>query len=298
MDLTQGNLNTLYTGLQEKLNTGLAQADTSYLKWCSETTSATKIEEYPVMMLTGSMREWVGDRVINNVNAKRMTIINRDFEHTEQIDRNAIEDDKYGVYGVVFQEMGIQAGNLWMELANEALCTPGKWADGNDFYGSRKFGKATIDNSMGAAELTLENYAAARARMMGFLGADGKALRLVPDTLMIGPELEGKARTILEAELIHDGNGTVSNIHKGECEVVLNLGLTGEYAKYWFLMDTKHAAKPFVVQKRKVGPLVRQDREECECVFNDNRNLYGLHYRGASAAVMPHLVIGSFPAAS
>ena len=217
---------------------------------------------------------------------------------TEEIDRNRIEDDQIGFFNIAFQEMGVQAGNLWAELATEALCSPGNWADGKPFYGSRKFGKATVNNSMGNLPLSIANYEAARARMMGFCGADGKSLRLVPDTILVGPELEGTARMIFEAELVNDGqNAAISNIHRGECKIMVNTGITGPYAKYWFLVNTSRGVKPITVQKRKQGPLVRWDREDSPCVMDHNVNRYGLHYRGAAVAAMPHLVIGSFPAA-
>ena len=110
--------------------------------------------------------------------------------------------------------------------------------------------------------------------------------------------LEGTARMIFEAELVNDGqNAAISNIHRGECKIMVNTGITGPYAKYWFLVNTSRGVKPITVQKRKQGPLVRWDREDSPCVMDHNVNRYGLHYRGAAVASMPHLVIGSFPAA-
>lgn len=298
MLLNDANMRILFTGLNAALNKGLQQADTDYLEWCNVVNSGAMIEEYPIMMMTGSMREWVGARVINSISGKKLSVQNRDFEHTEEINRNRIEDDQIGFYNIAFQGMGVQAGNLWAELATEALCSPGNWADGKPFYGSRKFGKATVNNSMGNLPLSIANYEAARARMMGFCGADGKSLRLVPDTILVGPELEGTARMIFEAELVNDGqNAAISNIHRGECKIMVNTGITGPYAKYWFLVNTSRGVKPITVQKRKQGPLVRWDREDSPCVMDHNVNRYGLHYRGAAVASMPHLVIGSFPAA-
>ena len=298
MQLNDSNMRILFTALNASLNKGLQQADTNYLKWCNVVNSGAAIEEYPIMMLTGSMREWIGARVINTISGQKLSVQNRDFEHTEEINRNRIEDDQIGFYNIAFQEMGVQAGNLWAELATEVLCSPGNWADGKPFYGSREFGKATVNNSMGNLPLSITNYEAARARMMGFCGADGKSLRLVPDTILVGPELEGTARMIFEAELVNDGqNAAVSNIHRGEYKIMVNTGITGPYAKYWFLVNTSRGVKPITVQKRKEGSLVRWDREDSPCVMEHNVNRYGLHYRGAAVAAMPHLVIGSFPSA-
>lgn len=288
----------LFIALNTYLNRGLSAADKDYEKWCNIINSGTGIEEYPIAIITGSMREWIGERIIHEISGNKLTVVNRDYEHTEQIPRNDIEDDKYGFFGPVFQEMGINAGNLWSQLATEALCNPGNWADGKPFFGSRKFGKATINNTMDTAALTFANYETARKRMMSFQGADGKPLRLVPDTLMVGPDLEGTARMIFECELINDGqNATISNIHKGECQILVNNCMVGDYAKYWFLFCTSRGYKPVVVQKRKIGALQHWDQESCDCVMQYNVNRYGLHYRGAAFASMPHLVIGGFATA-
>lgn len=296
MDLSRENLDTLFTGFQALLNRGLEQADTSYLKWCDEVNSSTAEEIYPITVLTGSMREWIGERMIHSIDFKKMTVRNRDFEHTEAIPANAVEDDQFNIYGRCFTVMGVNSGNLWGELATEALCNPGAWADGKSFYAKRKFGKAEIDNSLGTAELTIENYEVARKRMMAFCGADGKPLRLVPDTVIVGPDLEGLAKTIFEADLVNNGQDVaVSNIHKGECEVCVNYGMTGTYAKYWFIACTKRGIKPITVQKRKVGSLIRKDKDGDERAFWKNEFIYGIHNRGAALAAMPHLIVGSFP---
>lgn len=296
MDLNQRNLDMLFTGYQALLNRGIEQADKSYLKWCDVVNSSTKAEIYPILTLTGSMREWIGDRVIHSASAKNMTVCNRDFERTESVPANAIEDDRYNMFGRLFTMMGVDAGNLWAELATEALCAPGNWADGKAFYGPHEFGAANINNLLGTKELSTVNYEEARKRMMSFCGADGKPLRLVPDLIIVGPDLEGAAKTIFEADLVNDGqNAAVSNIHKGECEVCVNYGMTGEYAKYWFIVCTKRGIKPITVQKRKDGPLIRKDQGGDESVFWKNECHYGYHSRGAALAAMPHLVVGSFP---
>ena len=129
--------------------------------------------------------------------------------------------------------------------------------------------------------------------MMEFCKPDGKTpLGLVPDTLMVGPQLEPVARKILKTEFINENNTTVSNIHQNECDILMNPFLTGDNAGKWYLMNTKRGIKPVVVQKRKVGVLVRWDKDSDTCVKDHNRNEYGLHYRGAAALVAPQLIVG------
>ena len=99
MDLSRENLDTLFTGFQALLNRGLEQADTSYLKWCDEVRSSTAAEIYPLLTLSGSMREWIGDRVINSASPEKMTLVNKDLK-----ERKAYRQTRLRTIGTTFTE--------------------------------------------------------------------------------------------------------------------------------------------------------------------------------------------------
>ena len=292
MKLTRATLDILYTTFNAALNKGLAKAWSGYERWCVTVNSRGASETYPLALVTGGMREWIGSRILNKLDTAKLTVRNRDFEHLEAVDRNDIEDDAIGMYAPVFEAMGVEAASLWPRLATEALCSAGKWADGADFFGSRTLGKKTVLNNAVSGALTKANYETARSRMMAFTAADGSPLGLVPDLLVVGPSLESTAKGILEAELVSDGTATVSNTHYKECEVQVNPYMTGSHASKWFLACTTRGAKPVAVQKRKESPLMRYDGDSDTCVKDANENHYSLHYRGAAAAIQPALVIG------
>ncbi len=288
MKLTRENLNSLFFAINASLNKGLAQTWTGWEKYSMTINSSTAMEKYPMTLMTGSMRKWVGERVVNQLTGNLLTILNDDFEHTEGVSRNDLEDDNFGFFAPLFEAIGIEAGNLWGRQSTEALLEPGKWADGNAFFGSRKFGKATIDNLV-TGGLDRANYEAARARMMAFIAADGKSpLGLIPNLIVVGTKLESTAKRIFKAEMVEENGASVSNIHKDEVEILLNPYITTDD---WFLCCTNRGIKPIAVQKRKVGALERWDKDSDTCVKDHNRCEYGLHYRGAGAAVAPHLII-------
>jgi len=290
--MNRTEMDALFTALNASLNKGLEQEWKGYEKWAMVVNSKGAAEKYPVTMILGGMREWIGSRIINKVDVEKLTVLNRDFEHTEAVSCNDIEDDSIGVYAPLFEAMGVDASNLWGRLATEALLNPGNWADGKAFYGTRKLSsKSTITNTQAGA-LSVSTYEAARANMMGWCSADGNPLGLFPDLVVVGPSNEKTAKSIFEAELVVEGGATVSNTHRGECEVQVNPYMTGSHAGKWFLMCTKRGLKPVGVQKRKVGPLVRYDQEHDVCVKELNECHYALHYRGNAAGVQPMLVIG------
>ena len=288
MELTRENLDSLFFAINANYNKGLGQVWNGYEKFCSILTSSTAMERYPMTLMTGAMREWIGDRVVHELAGKMLDVVNRDFEHTEGVDRNMLEDDTFGYFAPLFEAIGVEAGNLWGRLATEALKNPGKWADDDAFFGSRKIGKATVNNLVSGA-LTVANYETARARMMDFKAADGVTpLGLVPDLLVVGNALEGTAKRIFKTDLVVENNATVSNIHRDEVEILLDPFLTGND---WYLVCTNRGLKPLAVQKRKVGTLQRWDKESDECVKNHRRYEYGIDHRGAAAAIAPHLIV-------
>ena len=142
----------LFFAFNAYLQKGLGGGWDGWTKFCSVINSGTLIEKYPMTIIAGGMREWIGERVINQISGKLFEVVNRDYEHTEMVNRNDIEDDNLGFYQALFTEMGINAANLWPELAAKALTGTGKWADGVAFFSeSRKIGKAVINNVVPAS---------------------------------------------------------------------------------------------------------------------------------------------------
>ncbi len=71
--------------------------------------STTAAEDYGWVGTLPGMREWVGDRVINNLGMHGYTIKNKTFEMTVGVEREKIEDDQLGIYAPVFATMGHEA---------------------------------------------------------------------------------------------------------------------------------------------------------------------------------------------
>lgn len=288
MNITPATLDSLFYAINANLLKGLGQTWSGWEQFSMVMNSSTKFEKYPMTLITGAMREWLGPRVVNELSGKLMTVMNRDYEHTEGVDRDDIEDDNFGFFAPLFEAIGIEAGNLWGRLATDALMNPGTWGDDAAFFSNRKIGKATINNLVSGA-LTVTNYETARSRMMEFKAADGKTpLGLIPNLIIVGTTLEGTAKRIFKADNVSDGTTTVSNIHRDEVEILLDPYLS---TNDWYLACTNRGVKPIVVQKRKVGALQRWDKDTDGCVKDQNRCEYGLHYRGAAAALAPHLIV-------
>jgi phage major head subunit gpT-like protein len=106
MKINPGNLQTLGRGFSAIYQQGLTMAPSQSAMVSTMVPSSTGENEYGWLGKLPSMREWLGDRVINAATASDYTIKNRDFEQTIGVDRNDIEDDNIGIYSPLFTEMG------------------------------------------------------------------------------------------------------------------------------------------------------------------------------------------------
>lgn len=71
--------------------------------------STTSEEKYGWLGATTKFREWVGDRVHQNLKLHDYSIKNKTFENTVDVPREAVEDDQYGTYTPLVQQLGQDA---------------------------------------------------------------------------------------------------------------------------------------------------------------------------------------------
>ena len=106
MQINPGNLRTLHTAFKANFQRGLGQAPALSNRIATEVPSSTRENEYGWMGKIPNVREWIGDRVVNNIAASEYSIKNRPWELTIGVDRDDIDDDNIGIYAPLFQEMG------------------------------------------------------------------------------------------------------------------------------------------------------------------------------------------------
>ena len=111
MMVTAASLTALQVGFKKNFQDAFTatRPDADFTRVATVINSTSKSETYGWLGKFPKMREWVGDRVIKDMDAKGYTITNKDFEATVGVDRNDIEDDNLGVYGPLMQEMGVSA---------------------------------------------------------------------------------------------------------------------------------------------------------------------------------------------
>lgn len=279
MLINQSSLAGLNVSYSAAYNKAFEGVETNYQKIATTVPSTTAETNYAWLGQIPQMREWIGEREIQNLSAYSYIIKNRKFEMSVSVPRDAIEDDQYGVYTPSFSNMGFAAAQHPDILCFEALKNGFQELcfDGKPFFAEdHPSGEAGLylANNMTHAKLDTDSYEAARASMMMLTGDKGKSMNLVPDLLVVSATNEKKARLILKADQIA---GT-SNVLKDTAELLVAPELADK-PDMWFLLCTKRFLKPLIYQKRKETKLVAKTRPEDDNVFMRDEYVWGVDGR-------------------
>ena len=253
--------------------------------------STTRSNVYAAMARLPTMREWLGPRLFANITGHDYTLTNRTYELSVGVEREDIEDDQIGWTGPRAAMMGMQAAKWPDQLVREALqsgdTTTGPGGAGFDalsfFNDAHTLDPAgTQDNLLAGTALTASNYGVARETMMSFTGEDSEPMGVMPDLLIVPPQLETEARTILNAEFIADPGGVaagVTNVFRNTADLLVVPELSGE-ATTWYLMDTSRPIMPLIWQLRRAVQMTSKTALTDDNVFRNKRFEWGVDARG------------------
>ena len=121
MDITRSTLNALYTGFNKSYQAAFAKSEVSYKAIATVVPSSTSQNTYPWLGKIKGMRKWIGDRQLQKLKGHDYTIKNEDYENSVEVDRNHIEDDEFGLYKPMFEDLADTAARHPDELVFGAL---------------------------------------------------------------------------------------------------------------------------------------------------------------------------------
>lgn len=107
--ITPANMQMLNQGFKAAFKGSFELTKPMWNQIAMKVPSTTGEEKYAWLGATTKLREWIGDRVYQNLKVHGYAITNKDFESTVAVPRNAIDDDQYGVYTPLMSQMGQDA---------------------------------------------------------------------------------------------------------------------------------------------------------------------------------------------
>lgn len=106
MIITPESLSALSQAYSYLFDEAFKNTTSHALRVASKSQSGNLTEVYHWLGLFPNMREWLGDRVINDIMLHGWSIKNRKFESTVSVPREKMEDDTYGALSPLFQQLG------------------------------------------------------------------------------------------------------------------------------------------------------------------------------------------------
>lgn len=97
-------------GFSTAFQAGLATAPSQWTRVATKFNSTTFKEVYPWLGDIPGMKRWVGPRQVNALKLYKYELENEDWEDTIAVARNAIADDRLGVYAPRFTALGKAVG--------------------------------------------------------------------------------------------------------------------------------------------------------------------------------------------
>jgi len=283
MIINKENLSSVFTGLKTIFNNTLKAEPGNWQKTTMQVPSTRSGEDHVWLSRFPKFRKWIGDKTVKSIKAGKYYVKNEDWETTLEVDRNDIEDDALGIYQTQASGAGEAAGELndiiSDDLKDKAFTET--CMDGQFYYDTdHPVNDASVSNK-GTAVLSAATLAAAKASyglgreaIMGFKDEEDMPLRLVGDTLEVGPSQEAVAKILMTADKLQDDS---PNPYKGTATVELNPAITDNR---WMLHVTnKTSIKPFMIQMRKSPVFVQQTGMDSDDVFNRRKFKFGAEAR-------------------
>jgi len=307
MQITPAAIEAMFYVFDARFSTAYANQETWWQKLATEVPSSTRENRYPWMNKIPRLREWIGERRVNNVAAQAYAIQNKDWELTVEVDKNDIADDQLGQFSQLLDMIGAQA-KKWpdnmlvsaMQAGTATLCWDGQYFFDTDHPVdiTGQFSSGTWSNNFTSRTLNAVNFEYVRGQMGALLGEDGYSMGIVPTALIVPPQLEGTAKNILNAEFIaptsallgNAANVMQSNTNKGAATLIVIPELANE-ATTWYVADLSKPLKPFIFQLRQPNRgITALTGEKDENVFWRRKYIYGVDTRGNAGFTLPTLI--------
>lgn len=194
MIVNQSNLAILNQAFNAAFKNGLTNAAPMWSQCASLVPSNTSEQKYGWLGKITKFREWIGERQYQNLVAHDYAIKNKTWENTVNVSRDEIEDDQFGIYAPVVEQLGQDAAlhpdEMVFDLLKKGFSTP--CYDGQYFFDT--------DHPVGAP--------GAQASVSNFQGGSGAAWFLLDTTKVLKPVIYQRRRayTITPKTSLTDDN--------------------------------------------------------------------------------------------
>ena len=299
MIVNASTLSALNVQINKTFQAALAELDPMIDRIATRVPSSTASNKYPLGGLTGTMREWLGDREIHNIAAYVETVANLKYEHTIAVPKEDIEDDQVGWIMAVVQQMAREGSQHPWREALTALMTNGFSTD-YPTQDAKAFFSAThtwANSEYTTAQDNLTDEAldsdAVYTGIQFFddvRGPNGNRLNYQPDLFLAASNIRSTVDGLFNQATLATGE---TNPHFGRFSKENQIIGHGIPSGYWAMLCTNAPVKPVVFQERRPFTMTSMTNLTDENVFMRDEFMWGTNYRGKVACIAWWLAYGS-----
>ena len=254
-------------------------------------------EKYAWLGSVPKMREFKDERIPAGLLPHDYSIKNRTWEASIAVERAALEDDQYGQIKLRVQELAQEAKRHQDELVFSllkdgftSLCYDGQYFFDTD----HAEGDSGTQSNRGTSALSASSLQAAFTAMMKFKDDKGKPMGIIPDALVVPPDLKWTAMELLESVYAPDtATGKTEmrkNVLSGALDMIVSPYLSD--SNDWLLLCTKRVVKPIIFQSRVPVEFAALEANS-ENGFMRDEYVYGVRARYNVGYGLWQLVYGS-----
>lgn len=239
-------------------------------------------EQYAWLGALPGVSEFVDERKIAEFpHEYDYAIRNKTWESTLAVDRTALEDDLYGQIALRVKGMA-QSARQHLDLIVFGLLQQGFSSpcyDGQPLFGTHVQGGAQTNK--GTAALSADALQTAITAMLRLKNDQGRPAGIMPNVLVVPPELQWEARQLLTSTFYPDPVAGANQLLADNPLKGLLKVLTCPYLDNptnWFLLDTSRVVRALVLQMRKGFEFEALERNS-ENGFMRDQYLYGVRAR-------------------
>jgi len=263
-----------------------------------EIPSDQESETYKWLGASPAMREWVGGRQAKGLKENGITITNKKFEATLEIDVDDHRRDKTKQIDIRIAEMADQVNGHWADLLTTLLLANGNCYDGKAFFATNhsEGASGTQVNALTKSHVTALTVASTTAvtpaemakAILGVIGYmlsikndQGKAMNRNAKSFQIQVPIAlwaASVQAVTMNNLAISGGGNQDNplLKFGlQLDVVPNADLDSTSTVVFYVYRRDGRAKPFILQSEEdvsISAIAEGSEEE----FKNNRHLYGV----------------------
>lgn len=304
MELTPSSLKGLFTTYNRRFMNVFNSTSPIWPSLAMKETSSTSETTYPMSSVRAKLREWKGERILENVRSLAYTIGNGKYEWTLELDIDHLADDQFGLYNRSVDEGAIAAKLHPDELVIQALLegTANLCVDGVAFFSdvhpvdpTDDSITATYTNLYTGKPLNTANFEEVYTAARLYKGWNGRILKNRMDTIVVPPQLEVTARRIVEnsdtvVSVVGTGLTVLPNDYKGWAKVVV-LEELADYPLDWYLLKANGPSKPIIFQERVAPKYESITGENTELVMFNRKVIHGVFARSGYGYYLPQFAV-------